>query len=295
MADDPNISDGFGGTVPVSADEAGGKYVQRVKLAYSADGVATHVTADSGGLLVNLGTNNDVTVTSGTVTVGGTPTVTIGGTPAVTLASGTAVFSGSLTAGTAYVGSFGISKNGTAVADTLSLTSGTALAVGIYDNTGTQLSFATPLSVAATPSIDAGAYADQDNLDGAIISFAAAGATSGGGGYIDYLKVLDKSDQGGGGKNMLVVFLRSSITPNAQNSAFTLDDTQSAEVTAAVLTADADWTDIGGSRLAQVPVSPPIPYDITSGTTLYSVVKLVGAWTFGSTSDIVITPHFIRN
>lgn len=54
------------GTV-VSTDEAASGQVQRVKLAYSANGADTHVTADGDGLLVNLGTNNDVTVT-GTVT-----------------------------------------------------------------------------------------------------------------------------------------------------------------------------------------------------------------------------------
>lgn len=52
----------------VSTDEGAGGHVQRVKLTYSANGSETHVTADADGLLVNLGTNNDVTVT-GTVTV----------------------------------------------------------------------------------------------------------------------------------------------------------------------------------------------------------------------------------
>jgi len=51
----------------ISTDEAASGHIQRVKLAYSADGVDTHVGADADGLLVNLGANNDVTVT-GTVT-----------------------------------------------------------------------------------------------------------------------------------------------------------------------------------------------------------------------------------
>jgi fibronectin-binding autotransporter adhesin len=52
----------------ISTDEdATNGHVQRVKLAYSADGVSTHVQADADGVLVNLGANNDVTVT-GTVT-----------------------------------------------------------------------------------------------------------------------------------------------------------------------------------------------------------------------------------
>ena len=58
----------------VSTDDAGAAgQVQRVKLAYSADGVATHVQADADGVLVNLGANNDVTV-AGTVSVTGVAT-----------------------------------------------------------------------------------------------------------------------------------------------------------------------------------------------------------------------------
>lgn len=75
----------------VSADDASDSsgLLQRVKLAYSADGSAVHVPADADGLLVNLGTNNDVTVT-GTVTANagsGTMAVSLASLPA--LAAGT--------------------------------------------------------------------------------------------------------------------------------------------------------------------------------------------------------------
>lgn len=61
-------------TVPdatiVATDDAGAAgHVQVVKLAVSTNGSATPLTADNtDGLLVNLGANNDVTVTSGSVT-----------------------------------------------------------------------------------------------------------------------------------------------------------------------------------------------------------------------------------
>ncbi len=83
----------------VSADEAASGKVQRMKLAYSADGVDTHVTADVDGMLVNLGANNDVTVAAGSALIGrvdhastgvgsGRKVVTTAGTR-VTLASST--------------------------------------------------------------------------------------------------------------------------------------------------------------------------------------------------------------
>jgi len=65
MADNVLIDNGVETDYTVSSDEGVGGHVQRVKLAYSADGSETHVPADGDGLLVNLGTNNDIT---GTVT-----------------------------------------------------------------------------------------------------------------------------------------------------------------------------------------------------------------------------------
>jgi len=63
MADNVPITPGSG--ADISTDDCGASgHVQRMKLAYSADGVATHVPADADGVLVNLGTNNDVAVAS---------------------------------------------------------------------------------------------------------------------------------------------------------------------------------------------------------------------------------------
>lgn len=68
MADDVLVDNGENTDYTVSTDEGVGGHVQRVKLAYSADGSETHVPADADGLLVNLGSNNDVSV-SGSVAV----------------------------------------------------------------------------------------------------------------------------------------------------------------------------------------------------------------------------------
>ena len=69
MADDVTVDNGSGTDYDVATDDDGaGNHVQIVKLAYSADGGRTPIPADADGLLVNLGANNDVTVTSGSVT-----------------------------------------------------------------------------------------------------------------------------------------------------------------------------------------------------------------------------------
>jgi hypothetical protein len=89
VADDPLVDNGAEADYIVSADDAAGAYVQRFKLAYSADGSAVHVPADADGLLVNLGANNDVVV-SGTVAAtdgGGSLTVDAASLPLPTGAS----------------------------------------------------------------------------------------------------------------------------------------------------------------------------------------------------------------
>jgi hypothetical protein len=63
MADNVTIDPGDTPSIAISTDDAGaGGHVQRVKLALSADGSAAHATVDADGVLVNLGANNDVTV-----------------------------------------------------------------------------------------------------------------------------------------------------------------------------------------------------------------------------------------
>ncbi len=98
-------------TVPsgsvIATDDAGASgHVQIVKLARSADGSAVAITADADGLLVNLGANNDVTVTgsvavtdnSGSLTVDdGGSSLTVDGTVAVSGTVAVTDNSGSLT------------------------------------------------------------------------------------------------------------------------------------------------------------------------------------------------------
>jgi hypothetical protein len=79
MADDVAITAGAG--TSIATDDCTSGHAQVVKLAYSANGDRTHIPADASGLLVNLGTNNDVTV-AGTVAEGdpysGNPVVVAG-------------------------------------------------------------------------------------------------------------------------------------------------------------------------------------------------------------------------
>lgn len=60
MADNVAITAGSG--TSILTDDCTTGHAQVVKLAIATDGSATLIPADSGGLLVNLGTNNDATI-----------------------------------------------------------------------------------------------------------------------------------------------------------------------------------------------------------------------------------------
>jgi hypothetical protein len=88
VADNVTVTSGSASYTAATDDCTTGQ-VPLVKLAYSADGNRTHVSADADGLLVNLGANNDVTVSDGggSLTVDGT--VAVVGPEAIDAAIGT--------------------------------------------------------------------------------------------------------------------------------------------------------------------------------------------------------------
>ena len=112
-----DITEGAG--TPIAVDQAAEGAVQITKLAMSADGSSTPIPADADGMLVNLGANNDVTVTN-TVTVAGTATVSgiidtdvlsiaagdnnIGNVDIVTMPAITGTVTANLAAGTNNIG-----------------------------------------------------------------------------------------------------------------------------------------------------------------------------------------------
>lgn len=311
MSDNVTIDNGDETDFVASTDDAGAAgHVQRVKLTYSADGSATHVPADADGLLVNLGANNDVVVTSLPALVAGTAAigklaansgVDIGDVDVTSVVPGT----GASNLGKAEDAAHGSGDVGVmplAVRrDTAVASSGAdgdyeplqtdaegylRTAGKVLDSTGAEISFSSPVVVTATPSIDAGAYAANDNLDGAIISFANAVAVSGGVGHILAASFLVKSDVA---PEIDLYLLDASITPEAQNAAFTMSDADAEKVVAVIHTTAGTWEDLVASRKNMQEFGPPKPFKVASGTTLFAVAVTRDAYTPGSTSDLVIS------
>lgn len=225
MADDVTVDNGTGTDYVVATDDDGsGNQVQIVKLAQSANGSRTPIAADADGILVNLGANNDVTVTgsvavtdnSGSLTVDdGGGSLTVDGTVAV---SGTVTADTELTtadldtgAGTdtrAVVGIVGSKSGGAALipgdataglkvdlgADNdVTVTSGTittiANVVHVDDNSG---------SLTVDGTVTANLAAGTNNIgDVDVLTVPAPLSTTGGGTEATALRVTVASDSTG--------------------------------------------------------------------------------------------------
>ena len=107
MADDITLGSMSGGSVVATDEVTGtGEHVQVVKLAYSADGSRTPITADTNGLKVNVG--NTVTVSLGSALPTGANVigaVTQSGTWNVGLSTGSNVIGAVTQSGTWNIGS----------------------------------------------------------------------------------------------------------------------------------------------------------------------------------------------
>lgn len=259
MADNEQLSDGLGGTITVSMDEAASGQVQRMKLAYSADGSDTHVQADASGLLVNLGAANDVVLTSGTLTaVSGTVTTSVAGTPTVSVPGDVTIG-----AGTAVVGYVGHSNDGTAIVDVLSLTSGTASAVGIYDTDGTQVALPAMRRVEATPTLGTGVCAQYDCLHSTIITLSQVALTNGGTGHIVGATLTNRLGTFAG---IIKAYLfDTSVTVTAAQDQLSVSDSDM-ETGLGTLEFDFSASNASASRVANASRTDlPIPFKCAAG------------------------------
>jgi len=165
-------------------------------------------------------------------------------------------------------------------ADVLALASGTAIAVGLYDDTGAQVTFAAP-SVISVSTGSATTYAAGDAI-GTVMSFANAAAVSGGTGNILRATFYDFDDlthDGTNGRYRLDLYTTTvSVTDDASYAA-TIDDTEAGTYIGSIDTDDAGadgigWVDLGASKVCTVSTTLPLAY-ACAATTLFGVLVCV--------------------
>jgi hypothetical protein len=131
------------------------------------------------------------------------------------------------------------------------------------------------------------AYSAGDQV-GTQFTFANAAETAGGYGVVLGIGMLDKADIIGA--YMLWLF-RDSVTPAADNAAFSVSDTDMEQLIG-VIPLSGSW-DAGASKWCQV-LGAGVAYDC-AGTSLYGLLQAASAHTFfGAATDIILTLRVAR-
>jgi len=276
MADDVVLP---GTGAPVAADEAGTAFVQLMKLAYSADGVRTHVEADSDGLKVKLGT--------GTNTIGSVLVTSV--TPGTGAANLGKAEDAAHTSGDTGIMPLGVRNDADA---TLSGTDGdytpfSMTADGkqrvVAGRDQIRISVASGGLTTATTS-----YAVGDQV-GTEFALANAARATGGGGMIVGIILISAADIIGAYD---VVFTDSSITLAGDNAAYAISDSDALKIIGVAQLSGA--LDLGNNRIAQL-YSIAMPY-VCAATTLYASLITRSAHTFfAAVNDLQLVVFLERN
>lgn len=293
----------------VSTDEAASGHIQRVKLAYSADGVDTHVTADASGLLVNTGAHLDaihdaMALTDQAIAVkaaifghnsGGAGSyepvkVTPSGalTVEVSDGGGSITVDGTVAATQSGTWTFGLPA-GASTEFSLALLGSNFAAVKSGSNILTQSTISlnqTRITVQPVVSTTP-AYTAKDAVGGKL-TFTNAARTSGGSITIQTAVVVDRSQQM---PALELVLFDRDFTASNDNAAFDPTDADLAYCVGVVKI--GDWSDFNDNAVA-VRTGIGLAAKL-EGTDLYGQLVTRSTPTFVATTDIVVALDIIRD
>ena len=176
--------------------------------------------------------------------------------------------------------------NGTIELDLIDVSGVVSAPVAIVDEDGVPLVFSPDKTVTVTPTLDTNAYIAGDVMDGTVLSFADATTSATGSGHILRMTVIDKDDLGASG-DFLVHFFGASVTPAPENDAHSLSDTDAGKYIGTIRTTSGTWEDHVNNQTVSVVPTPPIPFSLSSGTTLIGVMVAIDGQT-RSASGVVI-------
>lgn len=298
------------GTVVSSDDTASGQ-VQRVKLAYSANGSDTQVQADSAGLLVNLDVHKDtvgdsmsatdqaIAVKSAifgyTTSQGGsfepvkvTPSGALTVEATITDGSGPVTVDGTVAATQSGTWTFGLPA-GASSEFSLALLGSNFAAVKSGSNILTQSTISlnqTRITVQPVVSTTP-AYQAKDAVGGKL-TFANAARSSGGSITIQTAVVVDRSQQM---PVLELVLFDRDFTASSDNAAFDPTDAELAYCVGVIKISDySDFNDNAVAVRTGIGLTAKL-----EGTDLYGQLVTRSAPTFVATTDIVVALTIVRD
>jgi hypothetical protein len=294
----------------VSTDEAASGHIQRVKIAYSADGVDTHVTADASGLLINPGNahidaiHDAMALTDQAIAVkaaifghnsggaGSYEPVKVTPSGALTVevndGGGSITVDGTVAATQSGTWTFGLPNNA-ATEFTLNLLGSNFAAVKSGSNLLTQSTVSlnqTRITVQPTVSTTP-AYTAKDAVGGKL-TFANAARSSGGSITIQSAVIIDRSQQM---PALELVLFDRDFTASNDNAAFDPTDADLAYCVGVIKI--GDWSDFNDNAVATrtgLGLAAKL-----EGTDLYGQLVTRSTPTFVATTDIVVALHIVRD
>ncbi len=152
-----------------------------------------------------------------------------------------------------------------------------ALAVGIVDSAGDQLTFALPVELTASPTIGTGASAQYDSLHTTIITLTGAARANGGTGRILGARLVCKHDTFAG--TIMLHLFRKSFTGTTAQDALAVSDTDKLEMVGSLKFDFSTAPALGGGRVQTADrAALPLDYKCDAGTDdLYGVLQLTSA------------------
>jgi hypothetical protein len=140
-----------------------------------------------------------------------------------------------------------------------------------------------------TPTVTAGAYAADDNLGG-LLTFANAAKTSGGGGVIKDITIIDDASQSA---EIELWLFDQTFTAGADNAAWTPVETDLENLITVISTADGSWY-TGGATGTVCCVEVARRFDLT-GTSLFGRLVIREIKTYAATDDLTARINILQD
>jgi len=301
----------------VSTDEAASGHIQRVKLAYSADGVDTHVQANANGLLVNTGAHLDavhdaMALTDQAIAVkaaifghnsggGGGSYEPVKVTPSGALTVEVNDGGGSITVDGTVAATQSGTWNLNNITGTVALPTGAAteFSLGLLGSNFAAVKSGSNILTQSTISLNqtritvqpvvstTPAYTAKDAVGGKL-TFANAARSSGGSITVQAVVVVDRSQQM---PALELVLFDRDFTASNDNAAFDPTDADLAYCVGVVKI--GDWSDFSDNAVA-VRTGIGLAAKL-EGTDLYGQLVTRSTPTFVATTDIVVALHIVRD
>ncbi len=144
------------------------------------------------------------------------------------------------------------------------------------------------ITISQTPTVTAGAYSAGDAVGG-LLTFANAARSSGDGGVIKDVLILDDAGQDA---ELELWLFNAPFTPMADNAAWAPSEADLRKLVAIVSTADGAWFAAGTPSAARVECSQR--YDCAT-TSLFGQLVTRGTPTYAATDDITVVLGLLQD